>query len=94
MSATIMVVIEPGSIAYVEMAHEFRKIASYGLKKEMEVIRHHYICVEKYLIRLQGDCEELKEFASVVIIYENLPSLITPTCYVIEGTRELNSQCS
>ena len=89
-----MMVIKPTGVAYIEMAHELRKIGSHGLNEKMEMIGHHYVCIENHLIGLQGNREQLKKPIPVLIIYENLPSLIASACHVIECTRELNSQWS
>ena len=45
-----MMVIEPGGVAYIEMAHELREIGSHGLNEKMEMIGHHYVCIENYCL--------------------------------------------
>ena len=92
MAAATVLTIEIGSVGNVEMAHEFAEISKRSFHQQMEMIGHHDIAMQDYVIGLNGFCQDLQKLIAVVIVLKNSLPLIAAIGDMIHCTGILDSK--
>jgi hypothetical protein len=86
--------VEVPGVTDIEMAHEFGKIPQWRFHQQMEMVVHEDIGVEYDRVDVQGLGENTQKCFAVVIIPEDVSSLISAARDMVHSAWILDAQLS